>query len=268
MKALTNEEQKLVRFQILKYIDKICRENNIKYSITGGTLLGAIRHHGFIPWDDDIDVFLTRPEYQKLDAILSNNNQYTWLTSKSNPNYNLNFGRLIDKSTKVINSGVKDIDGYGVFVDICVVDGLPDNVIMRTIHVTKVRFLYHARSSATYDEGQYIPKSVVKKLIKRLFQKYTKSKGMRYWRECLEKTIKRYDFNSGKYVGNVSSQYGRREIMHRTSFDEYIELDFEGCKFMAIKGWEEYLINIYGDYMTLPPLEKRVGHHLGECYML
>lgn len=84
---MTSDEEKEVRFNILKYIDQTCRENNIKYSLTGGTLLGAVRHGGFIPWDDDIDVFMTRNEYKKFEKLLKMENRYLWLTNKKDSNY-------------------------------------------------------------------------------------------------------------------------------------------------------------------------------------
>ena len=265
-RLLTDDEQKTVRFEILKYIDRICRENGIHYSLTGGTLLGAVRHHGFIPWDDDIDIFLTRPEYDRLDAVLSTDSTYFWLTDQVDSRFHFNFGRLIDQSTVVLETQVEQDEGYGVFVDICVVDGLPGNALKRFLFVSYMRFLYHARSSATYDVKAYVPKNRVKRILKSIFQKYTRHKGMQYWHTKIARYISKYPFDCSQWVGNITSQYGRKEIMHHSSFEQYIEMEFENAAFQVIAGWEEYLKNIYGDYMRLPPKEQQVGHHMGSVY--
>ena len=265
-KLMTPDEEKQVRFDILRYIDQICRKHNIRYSLTGGTLLGAVRHGGFIPWDDDIDVFLTRPEYNKLSKVLSNENEYLWLTREYDDNYFFVFGRLIDKRTLIEDEGIDSIAGYGVFVDICVVDGLPDNVILCKFHCFFMRFLYRSRRCAAYSHSQYVPKNFFKRFIKRLYQKICRCIGVKRWVKWLDKVAQKYPFEKGKYVANMMSQYGKKEIMHKKSFDSYIEMPFEDEKFLVIKGWEEYLTNIYGEYMKLPPVEQRKGHHTGKAY--
>lgn len=265
---MTSEEEKEVRLDILKYIDQICRENNIKYSLTGGTLLGAIRHGGFIPWDDDIDVFMTRDEYKKFEELLKTERKYLWLTNKKDSNYFLTYGRLIDKNTLIEDEGIDNIVGYGVFVDVCVVDGLPNNNLLRKMHYLKMRFLYRSRRCAAYSHEQYIPKNRAKRIVKSIYQNWCRKIGVAKWVKWLDRTAQKYSFNEGKYVGNLMSQYGGKEIMHKSSFDDYIEMPFEGINFMVIKGWKEYLTNIYGNYMQLPPVEKRKGHHTGKAYWI
>lgn len=265
---MTSEEEREVRFKILKYLDKICRKNKIKYSLTGGTLLGAVRHKGFIPWDDDIDIFLTRPEYEKLYKVLEKENEYLWLTNESDSNYFLVYGRLVDPNTYIEDEGIDDIKGYGVFVDVCVVDGLPDDKVIRKIHCLFMRFLYRSRRCASYRHKQYVPANIVKRAFKSIYQSICKMIGIKRWVYWLDETAQKYSFHEGKYVGNLMSQYGEKEIMHRKSFEKYIEMSFEGEKFMVIAGWEEYLNNVYGDYMQLPPKDQRKGHHTGKAYWI
>lgn len=268
MRVMTDLEVKKVCLDILKYIKKVCDENGIHYSLTGGTLLGAIRHKGFIPWDDDIDIFMTRPEYIKFEKIMEKQGEYLWLTQKHDAKYHFNYGRVVEQNTIIIDDGLPDIDGYGVFVDVCVVDGLPANKIKRIFHIWFMRCLYRCRRSATYLNKEYIPHNPIKKVVKSLFQRYTRSVGVYNWVKRIEKYISRYPFDGSDYVGNVMSQYGAKEVMHRVSFDEYIELPFEDDFFSAIVGWEEYLKSIYGDYMKLPPIDQQKGHHMGTAYWI
>lgn len=266
MREMSKDEVKEVCFNTLKYIKKICDENGINYSLTGGTLLGAVRHKGFIPWDDDCDVFMARPEYEKFQLAMEKQDSYLWLTRKHDPNYHYSFGRVVDKRTIVIDEGISEIEGYGVFVDVCVVDGLPNNRLKRWAHIWKVRILYRCRRSASYSNKEYIPQNKLKRFVKQIFQKYTRKVGVAKWSDRVERCVDRYPFDGGELVGNVMSQYGTREIMHRSSFDDYIELPFEDTKFKVCAGWEEYLTHIYGNYLELPPEEKRVGHHMGTAY--
>lgn len=267
MREMTDSEVREVCFDILKYIKKICDENGIKYSLTGGTLLGAVRHHGFIPWDDDCDVFLARPEYEKLKSILRNQDEYQWIDHEINPDYYANFGRLIDKRTEIVGDGIAEIGVNGIFVDVCVIDGLPDNKLLREMHIAKVRFLTKARNSSSFAETLYVPGNPAKRIVKSMFQKYTRAVGAGKWTDRLEKCVKKYSFDTGKYVGNIMSHYGRREVLHRSGFDNYIELEFEKMKFLAFEGHIEYLEKIYGGgYMTPPPEDKRGGHRVGRAY--
>lgn len=267
MVKITIDESRKITLEILVFIDEFCRKNGIDYSLTGGTLLGAVRHKGFIPWDDDIDVFMTRPNYDRFDSAMEKQNEYTWLTRKTNKKFFFNFGRLINNKTKVIDHRLEDpfIDGYGVFVDVCVVDGLPDNVIVRELHTTYIRALYRLRRMAIYNT---IPSHPVNRFIKRCMKTFCLTVGIDRWSELIDHAVRRYDFDAGRYVGNVMSQYGKKEIMHKSSFDEYITMEFEGRLFKVIIGWEEYLRNIYGDYMQLPPAEERIGRHPGEIYLI
>ena len=268
MREISLLERQLICLDILKFIDEFCRNNDIHYSLTGGTLLGAVRHKGFIPWDDDIDIFMTRPEFEKFDSKMKGQKEYTWLTREYDSNYFYNFGRVVDRRTKIIDEGIHEINGYGVFVDVCIVDGLPDNRFTRKCHIILVRIIVLFRRLSSYSHKEYIPKNPLKRLAKQIASTFARTIGVSNWCSLLERIVKKYPFDGGKYVGNIMSQYGAREIMHKTSFDDYIAMSFEGEKFEVIQGWEEYLSNIYGNYMEFPPVEKQVGHHLGKAFWI
>lgn len=265
MKKLTDAEQRQINFELLCYFDEMCRKNHIHYSLTGGTLLGAVRHKGFIPWDDDVDVFLVRPEFEKLDTIFPEHHRFIWKSRSKEPGYEYVFGRLIDTKTVILDAGGMPSEGNGLFLDVCVVDGVPDQKMLRKWHIFLMKLIYRGRRSVVYDvhQTEYFEKGALIRGIKSFLRKTT---SLEFWQRLMEKEMKRYPFDGGKFVGNFTSQYGARELMHRSSWDSYVELEFEGRRFEACVGWEEYLKNIYGDYMQLPPKDKQKGHHIGVVY--
>lgn len=267
MRLITDEERKHINLELLSYFDKVCRENNIHYSLSGGTLLGAVRHKGLIPWDDDVDVFMSRPEFEKLDNIFKETDSFVWVSPTNGEITNLPYGRLYDKRTRFVGSIIPTSPNTGLFLDVCVVDGLPRSRIRRDLHIALIFFLRRGRRSALYDETShyYIETSIPMKIIKKIIRLTTNGD---FWLKALKKTTSKYKFDNSEWVGNFTSQYGRKELMHRSSWDSYVELEFEGKLYEACVGWEEYLTNIFGDYMQLPPEDKRVGHHEGEVYIL
>lgn len=253
-------ERFIVNFNLLCFFDALCRKNNIKYSLTGGTLLGAVRHKGFIPWDDDVDVFLTRPEYEKLKKIPLKDKRYKLYFGELNSDFNYVYGRLIDSKTHILESENTASFGKGLFLDICVVDGMSKYKISRNFDMTVMKLITICRSGTFYSMtgDRFRNKNYLKKLVIRFLQKYT---SISFWNRALMKRMHKYSFDNSDYVGNFTSAYGRKEMLHRDVFSSYIEMEFEGESFMVCSGFKEYLKNVYGDYMTLPSIENRVRNH-------
>ena len=268
MRLMTPEEQKQVAYEILCWLKDLCDKEGIHYSLSGGTLLGAVRHKGFIPWDDDVDVFLLRPEFDRLDQILRKQKDYKWITPRNYLGRYWNYGRLINTKTKIYDEELGDSMGIGIFIDICYVDGLPDNPLERRRHIARMRSLYRLKRSTTPQKKEYVPKNPVKRVSKSLIQKYTLDRGVKYWNRKIDRVISKYPVEKGQYVCNLVSQYGAKEILHRSGFDHYIEMPFEDRTFSVFAGYEEYLRGVYGDYMQLPPEDERVGHHFDRAYWI
>lgn len=265
---VTEEESRIISINLLRYLDKVCRENDVKYSITGGTLLGAVRHRGFIPWDDDVDVFLTRPEYEKLLACFPKDGTYRLYNRQTEEGYVYVWSRLIDTRTMIEKSPNCAALGKGLFLDVCVVDGLPRLKILRSLHMAHLRVLYRLRRCCIQKPGtkRYNEKGALFVFMKKIVNLLS---NIEYWNRRIEKVMQRYPFDRSEYVGNfVSSGYGKRELLHKSVFDSYSDMEFEGIKTMVCDGYEEYLNNIYGDYMMLPEFEKRRGHHPAEAYWI
>ncbi len=262
---VTPAEEKFINLALLEYFDKVCRENDIKYSLTGGTLLGAVRHKGLIPWDDDVDVFLSRPEFEKLRDAFPDGGRYVYVDRVKEPGYPYVFGRLIDTDTMIVKSPNTISFGKGLFVDVCVVDGLPKSKILREIHMKRMRILFRFRRATIHENNSksYANKGPVVLFFKKVIKKCTTTE---FWNRKIEKLMQKYPWDTSEYVGNFTSAYGKREMLHRSGFDSYSDMEFEGKNYMVFDGYEEYLTNIYRDYMQLPPVKKRVGHHPNTTY--
>lgn len=267
MEEITNNTKEVQRIAlgILKYVDKVCRENNIKYSLAGGTLLGAIRHKGFIPWDDDIDLMMLRPDYEKflkiMDEDAKTNKKYKALHYSDNcPNYFYRFAKVVDLDTCVSESTLIVPKDMGVFVDIFPVDGIdiknPHKPILKTLFYA--RMLAHSAMLKVNKKDVKLSKYLVKKFI---IYPYAKLWGPKHWMKKHENYIKKFDVDKFDNSISYSGCYRERDIIPRKDFNEYIELTFEGQKFLTIKNYEPYLVSLYGDYMKLPPVEQQVSHH-------
>lgn len=264
MEEITDiKEVQKIALGILKHIDKICKENNIQYYLAGGTLLGAIRHKGFIPWDDDIDIFMLRPDYERFLKIMDNtkHEQYKCLHyGKDYPNYIYRFAKVVDLNTKVQESTLISHEDMGVFVDVFPIDGINIKKWKKPIRKTTILAKFIEVSACTT-----IPKtkSKLKYIIKKILRCYTKVFGWKYWLNKHEQYIKKFhNLDNYEHRYPFSGCYKFKDIMPKELYDDIIEVEFEGYKFPAFRNYDYYLSSLYGDYMTPPPPEKRIAHTL------
>lgn len=267
-------ETEILHAELLKILlefDRVCKQLKIKYSLSGGTLLGAVRHKGFIPWDDDIDVLMVRSDYEifckKAESILEN--KYFLQTYKTDKNYPHNFAKLLNTEIIVIERANMDIDiKRGLFIDIFPVDMIPDNMILRLFYVMSIRLLKIIKYSANYSSIVKNSANSRRKYIKILFYPLAVSLGSNNVNK-IENFIRTY-FNKnnknvmketyGDYDPGIAYVFAGKEVPF-SLFEEYIELEFEGNRFLSIKNFDYYLRRYYGNYMQLPPVEERVSHH-------
>lgn len=239
----------------------MCEENGISYFLCGGTLLGAVRHNGYIPWDDDIDIMLLRPDYLKLLSVLESSDTYRCLSMYNQNDYFYPFAKVVDLSTEIIekNSDYK-IQNYGVYVDIFPIDSLPNDNEKRHVYyqrMLKIRKAYYLSLSKKIptvgNPLRYAPKFCL--------WIFSRIKGWKYWLSKIEELANMYSNENSEYVGCVVAGYGEKETYHRFLYDKQIRVPFEEYIFAIPQGYDEYLTCLYGDYMKLPPIEQRVTRH-------
>lgn len=255
-KMITKEQMKKIQIDILDDVAKFCEENNIKYWIDAGTLLGAIRHKGYIPWDDDIDLGMLREEYDKFIKLYNlKNSKYKLKCIELDKTYEYPYGKVIDTDTILYEPDEKGIK-IAVNIDVFVYDNAPDDV-------HELNRMYNKRDK--YERlrlyQKFVPSSdcsikrIIKKIIKCILNFFPKD----YFIMKIVKNSKKYCKTQCSNIGNFTST--SRISCSKSIFDEYIEVEFEGKKYKAPKGYNEWLTIIYGNYMELPPVEKRISPH-------
>ena len=260
-RLLSLDEIKNGEFEILKAFSSYCENKGLSYSLCGGTLLGAVRHKGFIPWDDDIDVVMPRPDYDRLcylsDDFLKQTGYSLLGYCEVDP---LDSPLLKAADTSIRVEATKEHYPSYLWVDVIPVDGLPEGDLS-TLYKTADRLrsqLYLASSSSKTGSSAF------RKYIKKICGPIARVPFIKRFLSCrLNDFGKHVPYGSTSRVGGVTwGMYGPGEAMPLEGFEKKVMLEFEGSHFPCPSCWDEYLTGIYGDYMQLPPEDKRQVHGL------
>jgi len=263
MKKIEVEELKVLQLNMLKDIHVFCKANNIMYSLAFGSLLGAIRHKGYIPWDDDIDIMLRREEYDRF-VQLYGNDIYNVTDLSKNSNHGLAFAKVEDTRT-FLKEDVNGESSFGVFIDVFPVDHVPDNLFRRKVYYGKKSFWNYLFNLKLIKlrKGRSLLKNIILFIGHFVLIPFSR-KFIAY---KMEKMTLKYRGSETKYMGIVAPADSRlSEALPAQCFDEYIEVPFEGTRVMVIKDYDVYLRAAYGDYLEMPPKEKQVAHHAFEAF--
>ena len=259
----TLNKVKQLELKILKYVDNLCKNNDIKYYIVGGTLLGAIRHKGFIPWDDDIDIAMFRHDYNKFLKINYNKKLFFIQNFGTDSNYLRYITKVRLNGTSFVEEYVKDLPmHHGIFIDIFPLDKINsynEKKIEKRIRMANkfIRLQHIKVGKAKGCNARVTRRNRVLKFILKIIP--MSSKLIDY---CIDTIYGLDNFEKTNFVTSFSSHYGwKKQTFPINVYGEGIYLEFEGHKFMAPVKWEVILKSIYGDYMELPPKTKRKSGH-------
>lgn len=259
---------------MLKDFDGVCSKHGISYFICGGSCLGAVRHKGFIPWDDDIDIAMTRAQYVKFIRIFDMEMGDKYILNA--PNYSNNsitrFPKILKKDSIYITGDTNIPELQKLYIDIFIAENIPDNHIVRTIkgcmcnclEFISGQVIFFENSSPTEREI-YKNNNVLSYCIRRFVAKAFAWVGVSRFNNLID-TIVQHNDNSTKLCGFPT---GRKhyfgEFLPREILQETIRVPFEDCSFPIPKDFHFYLKNLYGDYMRIPPEDKREKHFIKKC---
>ena len=239
-----------VILDILKHIDTFCRRHEIRYFMAGGTMLGAVRHKGFIPWDDDADIVMPRPDY---DRFVKEYRQ------EGHPRYRLLescYLKVEDSYTMCKDYGLTE-ELFGINVDIFPLDGAPEGK-EEQIALCKEAGHYKRRIShrrkplyAAFLPHHGAPLAIIQAHFH----------SMAYWQKKCDSVLRTYSFEDSPFAGVLQGVYGPREVFPASIFRERAEYEFNGVKLFGVKDYDSYLKGLYGNYMQLPPEKDRVPAH-------
>lgn len=252
-----------IELRILKEFDQFCTSHGFRYYLAGGTLLGAIRHEGFIPWDDDIDLLMPRKDYMEFLRLTNDGmNGYEVRSIYNSPrNHICHIARILD--TRYMMQISKKMYGTPYFmppwVDIFPMDGLPDEEDVSDKHFAKVKHLRELLARA-WKPVKYLPGSKVRKAIKAILFFPLKIYGYNRIMKRIERVTMQYPYDDCSYVGAVGCGQGTVERMPKSVFEERIRAKFCDSEFWIPGGYDYYLTRLYGNYMAIPGDKNRKQH--------
>lgn len=263
MKEISVNELLRLQLQILKDVDDFCRKNSIEYFLVGGTGIGAVRHGGYIPWDDDIDIGMTRPNYDRF--LASFNGAYSNLrvyAPEIDWNYYAPYANVCDTRTVLIEgaNGHRK-DEIGVKIDIFPYDGVPDSLsefdLIRTDALKYVNWCYDKRriiSKIPQKSFRFLVWIVARKIALIPLRYSTIQKK-------LHGLTTKVDYDNAKYLDKIVFPYKSNKPCRKEVFESYIDMPFENLIVRNLADYDVYLRSVFGNYMQLPPENQRCARH-------
>lgn len=250
------KELKLLQIGILDKVCEFCKQNNIRVSLAYGTLLGAVRHKGYIPWDDDIDIMMPYSDYKRfLSTFPAYDKQLSVQYMGNDETYRFTFAKVFDNRTMLEEKTIRT----GVYIDIYPIIGFPKKEEFEQF-VEEFRSLYRPLKKMTFRYNL----NVFQRLLIKIKQIYRPSREQIV--SSIENIYERYPFDRAENGGVIPYYFTYKRYLNADIFRAFTFLTFEGKEYPVIKDYDTYLKATYGDYMTLPPKDKQVSKHIFKAY--
>lgn len=266
-KEIGLEELKVLQMDVLQAIDEYCQDNSISYSLACGSMLGAVRHKGYIPWDDDIDIYMLRDDYEKMMHLFPNvyKDHFCISSLERSKTWDKTFAKAYDNRTLVIENNDYD-ELFGVNIDIFPIDEVPDDEMEWEKYDAKRRKLIREyQTLVTPIPFGYTPIEMARwlyyKLPKVINSKKRKTVLRRRLCEKIDCNCKKYRNQGYNRVFECCQGLFQKHPFNKSIFNSIVYYPFEDRQFQGFENYDEYLRNGFGDYMKLPPEEKRISHH-------
>jgi len=256
-RPMTTDELALVQLRVLNAVADFCRQHDIRFYLWAGTLLGAVRHEGFIPWDDDVDLAMPRPDYERFCALFpqSSTDAYHVVHLGNHASYSLAYAKVAAAGTR-IGWNSRNAVNIGVNVDVFPLDGWPTAALRRRLHFAILRLLHallSARSANSYTNFSKLQRVVLRGLLPVLNRVSTRTLTQR-----ISKIASAPPYERAAEVGVTSFRYLER--IDRSAYGRPRDLTFEGMTLPGPESASQVLTNLYGNYMRLPPEDQRVSN--------
>lgn len=262
-RLLTLSEMQQVYLELLEEFDALCSTHGLRYDLAGGSLLGAVRHGGFIPWDDDIDVCMPRPDYERLLALKLQGKlalgEKRDVISDRDRTLARHFGRYIRKDVGRLSEMAEEQDCPYIGMDIFPVDGLPKGKRAFRWQCFQIRQLRRFLLTSVEKKGTS-RRGAAAARIKDLYRPLLKAIGPYRIAARLDRVCSRVAYEKAEFVGAVAGMYGSRERWSKEKMLPQIRRDFAHLQAPCYENYDIYLSNLYGDYMRLPPQEQQIPH--------
>ena len=261
MNQLSPQDIKSIQLEVLQEFHDFCITHGLKYSLCAGTLLGAIRHGGYIPWDDDIDVMMPRKDYQLL-LELFNSEKCTLYHYSIQKGYMLSYAKICDNCTFVEEGDVYEC-GYGIDIDVFPLDFFPDSVEESQKWSWHLGLLKDIRTIKNIKLSKNRP--LYRNVLLVIYRFLAFPIPMKWLVRRVDVLAQKYSYKTDGFCGNMTNGYRMKE--RNPMAQSYIDVEFEGRIFKAINNYDVYLTALFGNYMQLPPENKRVSTHVYKAFV-